>query len=304
MSILRLQILVLLSELKKVTTVAEEIGVKQPTVSFHMRKLEEEWGAPLFEIKTGKVLLTESGQLLYRYAAEIDRIYKEAQSRFQAFRQTGEHRLVVGITDTASSLLFRTDWIAQASQSSGMQLKLITGQHAALLEQLQTGSIDFMISGNPRLPAGGLITPAAALQLEVISDDRLALFMSAGHALAAGPTIPAYKLAGQSLVELVDLPLQESILNWETHEKVTLSRAWAADRIDLVFNAVADGSMLAILPVRTSARAPEGVTFIPLPGQSVPWQWTAAWRSDYWNSQVVQRVASLLREDEWNKQQV
>ena len=83
MSLLKMRIIVLLEKLKKVTAVAEELGMKQPTISFHMRKLEEEWGASLFEMKTGKVILTQSGKLLHHYAMQIDQIYTEAETRFR-----------------------------------------------------------------------------------------------------------------------------------------------------------------------------------------------------------------------------
>ncbi|MBW7458389.1 LysR family transcriptional regulator, partial [Paenibacillus sepulcri] len=105
MSILRMKIIVLLDRLKKVTAVADELDLKQPTVSFHMKKMEEEWGIPLFEMKTGKVLLTEAGKTLHHYAQQIDHIYGEAQTRLQTLRQTGKNQFIIGCTDLAASLM-------------------------------------------------------------------------------------------------------------------------------------------------------------------------------------------------------
>ncbi|MEI0735993.1 LysR family transcriptional regulator [Paenibacillus sp. JTLBN-2024] len=51
MNLLKLHILVLIEKLKKVTDVARELDMKQPTVTFHMKSLEEELGVALFETK-------------------------------------------------------------------------------------------------------------------------------------------------------------------------------------------------------------------------------------------------------------
>ncbi|MBM7564105.1 LysR family transcriptional regulator [Paenibacillus sacheonensis] len=289
MSILRLQILVLLDELKKVTAVAEEIGVKQPTVSFHMKKLEEEWGVPLFEIKTGKVLLTGPGRILLRYAVEIDRLYREAEARFQSYREHGKHGFIVGCTDAASSLLFGLDWRTKETDAVQMRLELRTGTHDDLLEQLHAGAIDLLVSGSfPERASTG------QLQFQELAQERLLLFMNDSHPFAGTASIAPYKLAGQRFVELADSALREALRGWELHEKVSLPFEWTTDRIDLVLGAATGGGMLAVLPASAAERCGSRMLHVPLPGQAVYLKITAAWRSDYWNPSFVQRIVALL----------
>ncbi|NBD26996.1 LysR family transcriptional regulator [Paenibacillus glycinis] len=290
MSILRLQILVLLDELKKVTAVAEEIGVRQPTVSFHMKKLEEEWGVPLFEIKTGKVLLTEPGRMLLRYAAEINKLYKEAEARFQSYREHGKNGFFIGSTDAASSLLFGQDWHAEAADVSHMRIQLITGHQDALLEQLHVGAIDLMVGGS----FSGKGTAVPHFQYEELAEEPLLLFMGEKHPLAGNAVLPPYKLANHRFVELADKALQEALRGWEQHEKVTLASDWSTDRVDMVLDAAAANGILAVLPAAAAARANERVHHVPMPGYPVSVKLTAAWRSDYWNQSLMQRVVSLL----------
>ncbi|MFC4809369.1 LysR family transcriptional regulator [Paenibacillus sp. GCM10023250] len=289
MSILRMRILVLLGELKKVTAVADEIGVKQPTVSFHMRKLEEEWGAPLFEIKTGKVLLTEPGKMLYRYAVEINKLYKEAESRFQTFREHGKHGFVIGSTDAASSLLFGRDWHVRVSDAAPMRVQLRTAPHDMLLEQLLTGAIDLLVSS-------GFSARGAMHQLtyEDLGEERLLLFMGEQHPLAGSASIPPYKLAGYRFVELADASLQEALRVWEQHEKLSLAFDWSTDRVDLALGAAENGGSLTVLPASAALRAGGSVQHAPLPGRPVALQLTAAWRADYWNLPLLQRVVGLI----------
>ena len=61
MNLLKLEIVVLIKKYKKLTIVAEQLGVKQPTITFHIKSLEEELGVPLFELRSGRYFLTEAG---------------------------------------------------------------------------------------------------------------------------------------------------------------------------------------------------------------------------------------------------
>ena len=72
MNLLKLQILVLLQKHKKVTAVAAELGLSQPTITFHMKSLEEEMGVALFQNRAGKTVLTEAGNALHNYAVKIN----------------------------------------------------------------------------------------------------------------------------------------------------------------------------------------------------------------------------------------
>ncbi|KUP23714.1 hypothetical protein AWJ19_09690 [Paenibacillus sp. DMB5] len=85
MNITKLQIVVLIEKYKKVTDVAAELGLKQPTVSFHMKSLESELGTSLFQYRSGRVLLTEAGRALYQYAVRIVSLAVEAERSLKQF---------------------------------------------------------------------------------------------------------------------------------------------------------------------------------------------------------------------------
>ncbi|WP_340003412.1 LysR family transcriptional regulator [Paenibacillus sp. FSL K6-0276] len=85
MNIMKLKIVILLEKYKKVTDVAAELGLKQPTVSFHMKNLENEFGTPLFLYRSGRVLLTDAGRALYQYAIKIVSLTAEAERTVKQF---------------------------------------------------------------------------------------------------------------------------------------------------------------------------------------------------------------------------
>lgn len=53
------------------TKAAEDLSITQPAVTNQIRAFEEQLRLKLFEAKPGKVLLTEEGRILYRYAQRL-----------------------------------------------------------------------------------------------------------------------------------------------------------------------------------------------------------------------------------------
>ncbi|AZN42434.1 LysR family transcriptional regulator [Paenibacillus albus] len=292
MNLLRFQILVMLERLKKVTSVAEELGVKQPTVSFHMKKLEEEWGMPLFEIKTGKVLLTEAGRLLHHYASDMIRIYKEAELRFAALQQTGNQHFVIGCTDIASSILFSKDWFTLVNEGLEIQIKFETGPSAILLEGLKDRSIDLIVNGGAMVNQ----TAESMLQSEVIREIPMAIYMANTHPFSKAPSIPSYRLSAYNFVAVDDIDLQASMRRWEDSEKVKLAVKLSTDRVMQALSAVRSGAVLSTLPALRSPQLLSGLTQVPLSGEQPSYALTAMWRSDYWNPALIQRMLLFIKD--------
>ena len=204
MNLLKIRLIVLIERFKKVTAVAEELGVKQPTISFHMRKMEEEWGTSLFEMKTGKVMLTEAGRLLHHYAEQIDRLYSEAELRMLELQKNGLRKFVIGCTETANAAFLRGAWFASASDVADIQLSMVTGDNDKLHHLLVEGGVDLIVTGKPTsLPASNNM---------LLTEDPLVLLLPAKHPLAGSinlTSISAYRLAQWPFILLEDSSLRE-----------------------------------------------------------------------------------------------
>jgi DNA-binding transcriptional LysR family regulator len=66
-----LRTFVVLAESQSVTEAADRLGLKQPTVSSALKRLEERLGKRLIDRSPGHFRLTEAGQLLHREAIDI-----------------------------------------------------------------------------------------------------------------------------------------------------------------------------------------------------------------------------------------
>ena len=85
MNIKQAEILICINKYQNITKCGEALGIKQPTVTFHMKNLENEMGIVLFEHNIGKVLLTDAGQALLHYAEKIVFLAKDAENLMKSF---------------------------------------------------------------------------------------------------------------------------------------------------------------------------------------------------------------------------
>ena len=86
MEIRKLEVFCKVVELKSFTRAAEAVYLSQPTVSEHIRSLEQELDQKLLDRMGQQVAPTPAGRLLHKYAVKILRIHQEA---IQAVEQYG-----------------------------------------------------------------------------------------------------------------------------------------------------------------------------------------------------------------------
>ena len=86
MDIHALEVFCRIMELRSFSRAAEAVSMTQPTVSGHIKTLEEEAGARLFDRLGKEVRPTKAGEILYRYATEILRL------RAAALQALDEHK--------------------------------------------------------------------------------------------------------------------------------------------------------------------------------------------------------------------
>src|SRR5574338_456965 len=83
----------------------EQLRLAQPTISGQLRQLEESLGEKLFARAGRGLALTEIGQVVYRYAAEIFSLGRERQDVLEGRPRGRPVRLQVGISDAVPKLI-------------------------------------------------------------------------------------------------------------------------------------------------------------------------------------------------------
>ncbi len=94
----QLKVFVEVAKQKNFSRAAENIFLSQPTVSAHIKALENEIGTSLFDRSQRELMLTEGGKILFKFAQEILEIKEEALSAIQE-----NYRIVKGHLEIAAS---------------------------------------------------------------------------------------------------------------------------------------------------------------------------------------------------------
>ncbi|SES02249.1 DNA-binding transcriptional regulator, LysR family [Gracilibacillus ureilyticus] len=212
MNIQQLKILVLIEKHKRLTTVAQILKIKQPTVSFHMKKLEEVTSVTLFHQHSGGVFLTDAGKTLYRYARRIVMWLEEAGEQMYDYRENSRGSVKIGASNTAATY-YLVDLLAGLHEKyPNVHIKTIVKNTPIILHQLKNYELDFGLVADRNITDPDII-------VKPLIEDELGLVMPIGHPLAH------HKLINKEIFKYQ---------NWILREKDSSSRImideWAVEQ--------------------------------------------------------------------------
>lgn len=92
----KLQVFLAVIEERSFSRAAERCYLSQPTVSGHIKALEDAFEVPLFDRHTREVRPTRAGELLYSYAKKILKLAEELEKEMALFRAGGRGPLFIG----------------------------------------------------------------------------------------------------------------------------------------------------------------------------------------------------------------
>src|SRR3954469_6320496 len=92
----RLQVFLQCARMKNFSRAAEVLHLSQPSISLHIRRLEDWCGTRLFERHGRRVELTEAGTRLKEHAQRIVASLETARQDVREFVEPGRGRLAIG----------------------------------------------------------------------------------------------------------------------------------------------------------------------------------------------------------------
>ncbi|MDJ0381725.1 LysR substrate-binding domain-containing protein [Streptomyces sp. G-G2] len=126
------------------TRAAGRLGVRQSTVSQHVRRLEEATGRPLFLRDTHRVELTEDGEALLGFAETILAAHERAAAFFSGTRLRG--RLRFGASEDFVQTRLPEVLEAFRHEHPEVDLELSVELSGTLHERLDAGQLDLVLA--------------------------------------------------------------------------------------------------------------------------------------------------------------
>lgn len=143
-------------EYRNFTHAADALGLTQPAVSRQMKSLEEYYGVPLFRYEGKKLLLTDAGETLYRFA----RVAKSDENRLREQMRTNIRRpLRLGCTPTPGGFMLPSLLSDYLRTHPSSDVHICIQNTGSLLEKLDHDEIDLaIVEGNfPKKEYGHLL---------------------------------------------------------------------------------------------------------------------------------------------------
>ncbi|PTV98225.1 DNA-binding transcriptional LysR family regulator [Halanaerobium saccharolyticum] len=132
-----------LCQIKNYTKTAEKLHITQPTVSQHIKHLEEYYGVKLFNYSSKKLNLTAAGKKLYHYTERMRADSREIAKTIS--NKSSKQNIKFGATLSIGEFVM-PDILDQAMEENPeLNFDMLVENTATLLQKLKAGEINFAI---------------------------------------------------------------------------------------------------------------------------------------------------------------
>lgn len=192
MDIHRLEVFCKVVELKSFTKAAEGVFLSQPTVSEHIRSLEEMLGERLVDRLGREALPTQAGQILYKYARKIIRLRQETIQAMAEYRGALAGHLTIGASTIPGAYILPQQIGAFKKIHPAIQITLSIGNSRAVADGVLAGDTEFGIVGAR--------WSDPALEWKEILDDELVLAVYPSHPFAKKKAVEPARLLNEPMI--------------------------------------------------------------------------------------------------------
>lgn len=178
-------------EMGNYTRAAEKLSLTQPAVSQHIKQLEHELNAVIFDRTGGKIRPTPEGKLIIQYAERVVSLYETLQQSL-VDRKRSIGRLRVGITHTSESNIVTEVLAKFAEQDEHVKITIQTDTISNLYEMLKTYKLDIAI-------VEGAV-PDPSINSIMLDTDFLVLAVCNEHPLAQQKMVTLDELKKEKMI--------------------------------------------------------------------------------------------------------
>ncbi len=131
----------------------EVLSLSQPTLSAQLRALEDAIGEKLFSRVGRKLVLTDVGKMVYRYADEIFSLGRELTNTLKGYGTQHPIRLVVGVAEVVPKMVTYKLLKVACKRFEHMKIVCWEGRLERLLGELALHTLDIVLTDTPVPPS-------------------------------------------------------------------------------------------------------------------------------------------------------
>lgn len=183
---------VTLAELKNFTRTAEKLLMSQPSVSLHIKNLENEFQTKLFHRSPKFLQITPSGELLLERAIQMIKIYENTKKDILELNNSIRGELKIGASFTIGEYILPYLLCDLQEDYPELELEVIIGNTEEIVQLVRTFQVDIgLIEGQ---------TNEKELMVYPFLQDELFVVASNNHPLSCKKEVSISELQNQSWI--------------------------------------------------------------------------------------------------------
>jgi len=188
----KLKVFCIVAETKSFSRASEIIRLTQPAVSLQIQALEEMYGTKLFNRSGCVIPLTNAGEMLYRYAKEINSLYEAVEKEIGGVTGLVKGVITVGASSTIGNYVLPYVVSDFKRKFPKVGVHLHVDNTKGVIDFLNAGSVDIgLVEGEVN---------KQKLLLEKLIPDEMVLIMPPYHHLAKKPSVSIMELSKEPLI--------------------------------------------------------------------------------------------------------
>lgn len=246
MDVRQLRYFIAIVECGSISKAAQRLNVAQPSLSLHVRNMEEGMGVKLLFRTAQGVQATEAGALLLHHAREIVGRFEEVERSIRSADAEPAGEVAIGLPSSIAEVLGVPLVRAARAEFPKIRLRVAEAMSGYVLDWLRQGRVDlgllYAFVEDRELRSTGLLTETLVLFGSV--DDPAVTDMA-----SASDTIGMKQLASMPMI----LPspghgLRDLVEQHAAKAGVGISAQWEIDAYSAIKSLVGDGLGFSILP--------------------------------------------------------
>jgi len=192
MDLWQLKIFCKVVELRSFSKAGQTIYLSQPTVSSHIKDLEDHFGCRLIDRLSKEAVPTKAGELLYGYARKMLRLSEETEAALAEFVGKIKGHLSIGGSTIPGGYLLPRIIGAFAKQYPDVTISLVVADTAKIISEIAAGYLELGVVGAK--------SGEKKISQEILIQDQLGLIVPADHPWAGKKSVPLAALRDELFI--------------------------------------------------------------------------------------------------------
>lgn len=288
MNLRHLKIFIMVADCKNMSLAAERLFISQPSVSQTIKELENYYGIKAFERLSKKLYITESGELLLKYARHLVQSFEEVETEMKNKGQNISLR--IGSTITVGTCMLNDIIEKLEDENKDILPRIIINNSNVIEKMILNSELDIgIVEGN--------INNKDIVKIPVYKDE-LAFIVGKRHELYKIKEIEISQLNGQDMIFREDgSGVRETIDKLLKENNIEVNPKWISSDTEAIKRATICGQGISVLSTMLIGEELKNGTLhkVKIKGIEIPRDICAIYHKDKFMSEHLKSFIKVLK---------